>query len=117
MEKRNSQHPPPGAKAAKVSVREIVHQARGELTQNEFVDLLRERHGITTSQGLISKYESGKANPPAAIIDICMGIIHGDNIQSDVSLNELEEKVRRVLFGPAQAEARKAFAVILDSLA
>lgn len=99
-----------------ISVREIIKKARGSLTQIEFLALLAERHNIQTSQGLISKYESGKVNPPTLIIEACMKIIHAENIPGEVSLNDLEEKIRRVLKGPAQAEARKAFAIILEHL-
>lgn len=98
------------------SVKEIIRNARGSLTQAEFVDFLGDRYGIKTSQGIISKYESGKASPPAGMIDKCMQIIHGRDIESDVTLKALEVRMRKVLGGPAQAGARKAFAVILDSL-
>lgn len=98
------------------SVKEIIRNARGSLTQAEFVDFLWDRYGIKTSQGIISKYESGKASPPAGIIDKCMQIIHGRDMEGDVSLKALEVRMRKVLCGPAQAGARKAFAIILDSL-
>lgn len=96
---------------AEMSVKEIIHTARGSLTQSAFAELLQ------TRQSLISKYESGKTNPPAEIINKCMNIIHGKNIESDISLTALEKRMRKVLWGPSQAQARKAFAVILDSLA
>lgn len=99
-----------------MTIREIIREARGTLTQKRFVELLYKQHGIKTSQGLISKYQSGKVNPPATVIDACMKIIHEGNISGEVSLNDLEERVRRVLTGPAKAEARKAFAVILERL-
>lgn len=93
-----------------LSVKEIIRIARGDLTQTAFADLLK------TSQSLISKYESGNANPPAGVIDKCMKIIHGKNIEGDVSLKALEVRIRKILSGPAQAEARKAFAILLDSM-
>lgn len=99
------------------SVKETIRKARGSLTQSMFVEFLCEHYEIKTSQGLISKYESGTTNPPAEIINKCMEIIHGKNADDDISLTELEERMRKVLIGPAQAGARKAFAVILDSLA
>lgn len=101
------------------AVKEIIRNARRslDLTQAEFVIFLKEHHEIKTSQGLISKYESGTTNPPADIIDKCIEIIHGKNADSDISLMALERRMKKVLRGPSQAGARKAFAVILDSLA
>lgn len=99
-----------------ISVKGIVRNARASHTQIDFVSFLKDAYQIESSQALISKYESGKANPPAEIIDACMKIIHSKNIPGEVSLNELAEKIKRVLTGPAQAEARKAFAIILDHL-
>lgn len=99
------------SKNAELSVKEIIRAARGKLTQTAFAELLN------TSQSLISKYESGITNPPADIINECMKIIHGKNIKGDITLKALEERMRKVLVGPAHAGARKAFAVILDSLA
>lgn len=97
---------------ADMSVREIIRAARGSLKLNQIAFAEK----MQTSQSLISKYESGKTNPPADIIDKCMLIIHRENIGGDVSIKALEARMRRVLSGPAQAGARKAFAVILDSL-
>ncbi len=97
-------------------IKEIIRNARGGLTQVEFVDFLDGQYNTKTSQGLISKYESGKVNPPASFIEVCMKIIHGDNIPDEVSLNDLEERIRRVLTGATKAEARKAFAVILERI-
>lgn len=56
-------------------------------------------------------------NPPAEIIDKCLEIIHKENADDDVSLAALEVRIKKVLRGPSQADARKAFAIILDSLA
>lgn len=97
-------------------IKEIIRNARGSLTQIEFVEFLDGRHQTKTSQGLISKYESGKVNPPASFIEVCMKVIHGENISDEVSLDDLEERIRRILTGHAKAEARKAFAVILEQL-
>jgi len=98
-------------------VKEIIRNARGSLTQAEFVNFLKEHHEINTSQGLVSKYESGTTNPPTEIIDKCIEIIHSKNTDGDISLTALEMRMKKVLRGPSQADARKAFAVILDSLA
>ena len=90
--------------------KDLIRTARGHHTQTVFASLLE------TSQSLISKYESGSTHPPSDILKKCMGIIQGENIEDDVSLEELEVRMRKVLKGPAQAKARKAFAVILDSI-
>ena len=93
-----------------ISVKEIVRNARGSHTQIEFANIL------STKQSLISKYESGKANPPAFIINECIQIIHKMNNSDDINISSLEIKMRRVLSGDSQAAARKAFAIILDSI-
>ena len=93
-----------------MSVKETIKLARGSFTQTQFAELL------DTRQSLISKYESGNTNPPAHIIDKCMRIIHGKNVKEGVSIKALEIRMRNVLSGPEHADARKAFAVILDSL-
>lgn len=90
---------------------EIVRTARGFLTQTAFAALLQ------TRQSLISKYESGRNRPPTEILKKCIGIIQGENIKDDVSLEELGVRMKKALKGPAQAKARKAFAVLLDSIA
>ena len=77
---------------------------------------MRVKHRLKTSQGLISKYEKGQANPPAEFINKCIAIIHSENTEDDISLKDLEARLRKVLYGPTHASARKAFAVILDSL-
>ena len=96
----------------KMTVKETMLAARKtlNLTQGQFAKQLN------ASQSLISKYESGSVNPPAHIIDECMRIIHEKNINGEISINTLEERLRKVLGGPERANARKAFAVILDSL-
>ncbi len=102
----------------KFSVKVTIRNARGTLTQSEFVEFLYVHYKIKTSQGLISKYESGTINPPAEIINKCMEIIHVENADDDgISLRALEVRMRKVLGGASQAQARKAFAVILDSIA
>lgn len=93
---------------ADMSVKEIIRTARGNLNQTEFAERLQ------TSQSLISKYESGNTNPPVVIINECIKIIHGRNIHGDISLTALEVRMRKVLKGPAQAQARKVLAVLLD---
>lgn len=107
----------PGDYMGYSSVKNIIRNARGNLSQAEFVELLKKHHRIKTSQGLISKYESGKTNPQSNIIDKCMEIIHEKNPGGEISMRALEVRMKKVLNGPTQAEARKAFAIILDSLA
>ncbi len=102
---------PVSSNPSDMAVKEIIRAARGVLSQTAFAVKLH------TSQSLVSKYESGNTNPPANIINECIKIIHGENIQEDISLKALEARMRKVLRGPSQAQARKAFAVILDSIA
>ena len=100
-----------GSRITEMPDNEIVRTARGFLTQTAFAALLQ------TRQSLISKYESGRNSPPTEILKKCIGIIQGENIKDDVSLEELEVRMKKALKGPAQAKARKAFAVLLDSIA
>lgn len=100
-----------GGRITEMPDNEIVRAARGFLTQTAFATALQ------TRQSLISKYESGKNAPPTNILKKCIAIIQGENIDDDVSLGELEARMRKILKGPAQAQARRAFAVILDSIA
>ena len=108
---KNNRNMENSANTADMSVKEIIRAARGKLIQSAFAEKLK------TSQSLISKYESGKTNPPAGIINECIKIIHGKEIEGDISMKSLEILMRKVLGGAAQAQARKAFAVILDSIA
>lgn len=45
-----------------------------------------------------------------------MQIIHKSNFSEDVSLTELITRIKDVLAGPNRAEARKAFAVMLNAI-
>lgn len=106
-----------GSMSRVLSVQGIIKHARGNLTQQRFVDLLKAEHKVITSQGLVSKYERGKATPSVEFINVCLEIIHDENIEGDVSLKELGARLKKSLSGPSQAGARKAFAMLLDSLA
>ena len=70
------------------TIREIIRNARGRRNQNEFASML----GIT--QSTLSRYENGKVNPPADIIEQCM---HLTNISSDKDAPTAEELANLIL--------------------
>lgn len=90
-------------------VRNIIREARGNRNQTEFAEFLGK------SQGLVSKYERGIVNPPADILEKCMGILqmnNGDDIDTEI----LAKRVRSELKAPEFSYARKTIAALLDGL-
>jgi LysR family transcriptional regulator, nitrogen assimilation regulatory protein len=53
-----------------MTIGEIIRTARNGRSQKAFADLL----GV--KQSSVSRYESGRASPPAAVIDACMQLVH-----------------------------------------
>jgi predicted transcriptional regulator len=94
-----------------VKIKDIVRQARGDMSQ---VDFARK---IGKSQGLLSKYEAGVVNPPAETIEQCLRMIGSNGVQTVLSSASLAKRVRAELKGPNFAYARKAITAILDGAA
>lgn len=94
-----------------VSVSAVIRTARGKRTQGEFADFL----GI--KQPALSKYESGEIpNPSAQVIETCLGILEEQRQQKQITVAELQRRVRDVLSGPERASARKAMSDLLDCI-
>jgi len=90
-------------------IRNIISEARGNRTQAEFANVLGK------SQGLLSKYESGKVNPPAAIVEKCMKMLNKVEDES-VSSDLLAKRIKAELKEPHHAYARKTIAALLDGM-
>ncbi|WP_081336183.1 LysR substrate-binding domain-containing protein [Burkholderia vietnamiensis] len=69
-----------------MTIGEMVRMARNGLSQKAFADLLGVR------QSTVSRYESGRASPPAAVVDTCMRLVHELNAQtSDKQSRKIEQ--------------------------
>jgi transcriptional regulator with XRE-family HTH domain len=84
-------------------------QARDGQPQKSFAQTL----GV--SQSSLSRYESGKANPPAHVIERCMQLVQR---RSDVtpSANALAERVKEQLQTPEFSDIRFALSKLIDSM-
>lgn len=90
-------------------IRDIVRNARGDMSQADFARLLGK------TQGLVSKYENGMVNPPSDTVEKCMAIIEKNN-SDDVSLDALAIRVKTELQAPQLAYVRKSIATLLDGI-
>lgn len=72
---------------------DIVRDARRQygLTQTAFA----ENMGVT--QGEISRYESGKVDPPSSILIHCLEVTGRIATNSDISAKQLADRIRREL--------------------
>lgn len=90
------------------TIPEIIKKARNGRTQVEFADIL------SISQSVLSRYESGKANPPIEIIEYCMRLVHISD--QPPSADELADKVKSRLNNDNFVQVRLALAQIIDNL-
>lgn len=88
----------------------LIRQTRGNRRQEDFAPL------IGVDQTLLSKYENGRANPPAHVIERCMAIAEEDEKRRDISVSEIAHRIRAELAAPELAPIRKAFSYMLDSV-
>ncbi len=86
----------------------IVHHARKklQLNQSDFAA------SIGKSQGVLSRYESGKVNPPVNIIMHCMHILDDGSATADIE--QIISKIRN-LNGDQHIKLRQALNTLLDS--
>ncbi|MDR2207820.1 MAG: helix-turn-helix domain-containing protein [Azoarcus sp.] len=82
---------------------------RGQ-TQAQFAAFLR------VSQSQLSRYERGKYNPPARVINICMREAHISNEAPAPSADDLAQQVRMTLASPDKEQARLAVANLLAAV-
>lgn len=93
-----------------LTVRGIIKAARAGQTQHAFAAQL----GIR--QDLLSKYETGRVNPPAAIVETCMRLVHTGSGNIPPSADAIAKKIRLELASPEFASARAAIANLIDAL-
>lgn len=90
-------------------IKDIVRKARGEMSQADF------SKKIGKSQGLLSKYERGTANPPAETIEKCMKILETREKQN-ISSDALAKRIQAELKPSKYLHARQTIAAILDGI-
>jgi LysR family transcriptional regulator, nitrogen assimilation regulatory protein len=77
-----------------MTIGEIIRTARNGRSQKAFADLL----GV--KQSSVSRYESGRVSPPAAVIDACMQLVHQ---LSDASLHAPRRRAAETRIAPRAA--------------
>jgi transcriptional regulator with XRE-family HTH domain len=93
------------------SVAELIQAARHGRSQKEFAAVL----GVTQPQ--LSRYLTGKYNPPAKVINLCMREAHiGNGEVSAPSADDLAQQVRTALASPDKEQARIAVASLLAAV-
>lgn len=91
------------------TVGELIRAARNGRSQKEFATLL----GV--KQSSVSRYESGRANPPVSIIEQCMHLVHMRELPETPTADELAERVRTELAGPGYDQVRSALHRLMDA--
>lgn len=92
------------------NVADLVLAARAGRRQRDFADLL----GV--DQSSVSRYERGMANPPQAVINQCMQMVHSEASGDAPTAEQLAERVRAKLAGPEHAEVRGALFLLMDAI-
>jgi transcriptional regulator with XRE-family HTH domain len=93
------------------TVAELVRSARNGRSQKEFAQEL----GV--KQSSVSRYESGRANPPVKVIEHCMRLVHSTTAEAAPTADQLAAKVRKELADSDLGEMRLALARLIDTLA
>ena len=93
------------------SIPELFKRARDGRSQAEFA------HDLGVSQSALCRYESGKTNPKAEVIERCMRLVHWGDQEQELSVDELADKVRTRLGRADQAPLRVVLSKLIDGLA
>ncbi|MBP1151313.1 helix-turn-helix transcriptional regulator [Methylocaldum sp. RMAD-M] len=93
------------------TVAELVRTARNGRSQKDFARELGVR------QSSVSRYESGRANPPVRVIEHCMRLVHSTGHEPAPTADELAAKVRTELAATDLGEVRLVLARLIDTLA
>ena len=93
------------------SIAALIKQARKDQSQAEFASVL----GV--SQSALCRYELGKSNPKAGVIEHCMRLVHLGSPQAEPSVEDLVDKIRRYLGRSDQAQLRTALSKLIDGFA
>jgi transcriptional regulator with XRE-family HTH domain len=91
-------------------VGELVKVARNGRSQKEFAEFL----GV--KQSSVSRYESGKANPPIRVIEQCMQLVHAADADDVPTADQLAERIRAGLTDPDLRQVRLALSRLLDAI-
>jgi transcriptional regulator with XRE-family HTH domain len=94
---------------SKTLISALFTQARDGQSQKSFAQSL----GV--SQSSLSRYENGKANPPANIIEQCMQLVQRGNYLTP-SANALADRVKERLQTPEFSDIRFALSKLIDSV-
>jgi transcriptional regulator with XRE-family HTH domain len=92
------------------SIADLILAARKGRSQKAFALEL----GI--EQSTVSRYESGKTNPPARVIEHCMRIVHTSEQIEPPTAEDLAERVRECLADPELEQVRLALSKLIDVL-
>lgn len=92
------------------TVAQLVRAARGSRSQKEFAKEL----GV--KQSSVSRYESGRANPPVKVIEYCMRVAHSADHEGAPTADQLAAKVRTELADSDLREIRFLLARLIDKL-
>lgn len=93
------------------SVRDIIRAARDRRSQAKLAE------DLEITQSTVSRYENGKANPPAAVLEYCMRLVHDPEFDDSPSAEHIAVRVRREFGGAEQREIRILISRLLDALA
>jgi len=92
------------------TVAHIVRTARNGRSQQEFA---RE---LGVEQSSVSRYESGRASPPARVIEYCMRLAHSGSSEVVPTADALAAKVQTQLANPELGGFRLALARLIDTV-
>lgn len=74
-------------------------------------------HAIGATQSMVSRYERGLSNPPAAVVNACMQLMHQEDASiGDISAEQLASKVINNLTKPGYARLRSIIAQLIDGV-
>lgn len=90
--------------------RHIILQARKKLQLNQCSFAYK----IGKTQSVLSRYESGKINPPWDIIIRCTNILNGDSTTDDDDIEQIISKIR-TLDGNQHIKLRQALNTLLNN--
>ena len=92
------------------TIAQLVRAARNGRSQNDFARELGVR------QSSVSRYEGGKASPPAGIIEHCMRLVHTQEPEpvEAPTADDLADRVRAGLADPNLGQVRLALSRLIE---
>ena len=98
------------AEVTPMTVASIIRSARGSMKQAEFA------RALGVDQSAVSRYERGKGNPPAKVLNHCMRLLHQQTDSGTPSADELASKVLSNLADREHGAVRQALVALVDTL-